>query len=113
VLIDLGGSHSFISQQETIQLQGITPSKITRVQLAKGQVLSCSEMLKVEWYIQGYEFQSDLKVIELQNLDVVVGIDWLEKYSPMKVHWAHKWLTNPYQGMYITLQGLLLGVMDL
>jgi hypothetical protein len=52
-------------------------------------------------------------VIELHNLDVVVGIDWLEKYSPMKVHWAHKWLTNPYQGMYITLQGLLLGVMDL
>jgi hypothetical protein len=30
----------------------------------------------------------------------------------MKVHWAQKWLTIPYQNSHITLQGILPGVLD-
>lgn len=37
---------------------------------------------------------------------MVVGMDWLESYSPILVHWAAKWLTIPYQGSTIKLIGL-------
>lgn len=31
---------------------------------------------------------------------------WLEAFSPMQVHWQHKWFIIPYQGQLILLQGL-------
>jgi hypothetical protein len=43
---------------------------------------------------------------------MVIGMDWLEKHSPMRVHWAQKWLTNPYHNNQLTLQGIIPGVLD-
>jgi hypothetical protein len=43
---------------------------------------------------------------------MVVGMDWLERYSPMKIQWPNKWLTIPYQKGQVTLQGILPGVLD-
>jgi hypothetical protein len=53
-----------------------------------------AEFKDAKWFIQGYSFSSDLKVLPLQNLDMAVGMDWLERFSPMKVHWSQKWLTR-------------------
>lgn len=33
-------------------------------------------------------------------------MDWLELYSPMEVHWKEKWVSIPYQGTTVLLQGL-------
>lgn len=41
---------------------------------------------------------------------MVVGMDWLESFSPMRVDWAQKWLIIPYQGSFVLLQGNTLGV---
>uniref|UniRef100_A0A0A9BU64 Uncharacterized protein n=1 Tax=Arundo donax TaxID=35708 RepID=A0A0A9BU64_ARUDO len=38
---------------------------------------------------------------------MILGMDWLELYSPMKVHWKHKWMSIPYQGGTTFLQGLI------
>jgi hypothetical protein len=67
-------------------------------------------MLQAKWSIQDCKFHSDLKVLDLQNCDMVIGIEWLERFSPMKVHWAQKWLTIPYHKSQVTLQGILPGV---
>ncbi|WVZ49084.1 hypothetical protein U9M48_000465 [Paspalum notatum var. saurae] len=39
--------------------------------------------------------------------DMIIGMDWLEQFSPMKVHWALKWLQIPVGGQTIQLQGLV------
>jgi hypothetical protein len=71
-----------------------TPSK---VKVANGQILQVdAEMLNAEWFMQGYSFTSDFRVLPLQSFDMTVGMDWLELFSPMKIHWAQKWLTFPY-----------------
>jgi hypothetical protein len=57
---------------------------------------SSAKLLQAEWYVQGYLFHSDLKVLALQNFDMILGMEWLERFSQMKIHWAHKWLTIPY-----------------
>jgi hypothetical protein len=34
-------------------------------------------------------------------------MDWLEQYSPMKVHWKHKWLAIPYEDAIAFIQGVV------
>jgi hypothetical protein len=69
-------------------------------------------MLNAEWFLQSYKFCSDLKILPLQSFDMIVGMDWLEQHSPIKIHWTQKWLTIPYQNIYVTLQGIVPGGVD-
>jgi hypothetical protein len=50
-------------------------------------------------------------VLPLSTYDLIIGMDWLETHSPMMVHWAHKWLTIPIKGTYVTLHGLASSVL--
>jgi hypothetical protein len=107
ILLDSGSSHSFICASVASLLNGVTPM-ISHVQVivANGQLLqSDDEIIQATRFIQGHEFQSDLKVLDLHNFDMIIGIEWLERFSTMHIHWAHKWISIPYQGKHITLQG--------
>jgi hypothetical protein len=44
-------------------------------------------------------------VFPLQTYDAVLGMDWLEQFSPMKINWIEKWLSIPYKGHTVVLQG--------
>lgn len=46
-------------------------------------------------------------MLPLQSYDMILGMDWLESFSPMKVHWCHKWMVIPYQNSTPVLQGIL------
>jgi hypothetical protein len=107
ILIDSGSSHSFLNSSLAAGLQGITKlfSPI-QVQVANGQVICCSESLsQATWSMGGYQFQTDLKVLPLSSYDMIVGLDWLEAFSPMKVHWKDKWMSIPYQDTTVLLLG--------
>jgi hypothetical protein len=54
-----------------------------------------------------FSFQFDLRVLPLSSDDIINGMDWLERHSPMRVHWEHKWLEIPYGDQTISLQGVL------
>jgi hypothetical protein len=73
---------------------------------------STTELLNIEWFLQGLTFHSDLKVLQLHNFDMILGMEWLERFSPTKIHWAHKWLTIPYENKLVTLQGILPGSLN-
>jgi hypothetical protein len=114
VLIDSRSSNLFISEQVSELLTGVSyNSKPTNVKVANGKIIqSAAEILNAKWYLPGHLFCSHFKVIALQNFNMVIGMDWLEKHSPMRVHWAQKWLTNPYHNNQLTLQGIIPGVLD-
>jgi hypothetical protein len=59
------------------------------------------------WSMGSCQFFSDLKVLQLSAYDMIVGLDWLEEFSPMKVHWKQKWLVIPYKGSSVMLHGSL------
>lgn len=76
--------------------------------MAGGGVLQSSLLLcKISWTVDSCLFQSDFRVIPLTSFDAIIGMDWLEMYSPMQVHWHLKWLAIPYDGQVRILQGLL------
>jgi hypothetical protein len=89
ILVDSGSSTSFVSSKLASRLSGIIPlPKPTSVQVAGGGLLSCSALLaQAIWFIGDLPFQSDLRVLPLAAYDIIVGMDWLECYSPMRVHW--------------------------
>lgn len=75
--------------------------------MANGGTLACTTCIPdVVWSINGVAFQSPLKIIPLQTYDLILAMDWLEQFSPMKVHWADKWMAIPYQGSTVFLQGI-------
>jgi hypothetical protein len=95
ILVDSGSSHTFIRSALAAQLQ-----------VANGQNLVCSDYFPhTEWEMAGYSFKSDLRVLPLSSYDMILGLDWLEVHSPMKVHWKDRWISIPYDGATILLCG--------
>ena len=68
-------------------------------------LFSVIEILQLSWTVQGCTFQSDAKVLSLAHFDIIVGMDWLARFSPMQVDWEQKWLLIPYNGSYQLLHG--------
>lgn len=107
ILVDSGSSSSFVNeslvhQLVNIQAQGVSSS----VQIAGGGMLVSKGILQaVPWTVDGCLFHSDFRILPLADFDVVIGMDWLEAFSPMQVDWRHKWLAVPYEGTVRILQG--------
>jgi hypothetical protein len=109
VLVNSGSSHTFLISTLGAQLSGSSAlDNGLWVKVANGATVCCSSQFKnAQWEVQGYEFTSDFKVIFLQHIDIVLGYDWLEKFSPMKVHWSEKWMAIPYGQFTVVLHGIL------
>lgn len=101
ILVNSGSSHSFLSSTVASTVQGLHQlDSPVSVQVADGGSISCYQELSMAvWSVQGYEFHSNLKVLPLGSYDMIIGMDWLDAFSPMKVHWAQKWMMIPYGSM--------------
>ena len=100
ILVDSGTSHTFISEQLAQSLFGVAPTeKPMGVQVAAGGILICNTQIQhVVWYIQGFSFTSDLKILPISSYGIILGMDWLEQYSSMQMDWKLKWIAVPYEG---------------
>jgi hypothetical protein len=49
----------------------------------------------------------NVRVLDLAAYYLILGIYWLELYSPMTCDWMKKWIQFVYQGSMITLQGIV------
>lgn len=108
ILVDSGSSHSFINSDVAASLPGAKPfSAPMIVRVADGAQLSChSELPDLEWEVQGYSFHSSFRILQLGSYDIILGMDWLCAFSPMKVNWLDKWMSIPYGSSTILLQGI-------
>lgn len=108
ILVDSGSSHTFLCQKTADKLEGVCPLPVPiQVQVANRAMLQCHSYIPGGiWSIKEYSFTSDIKVIPLEHYDLIIGMDWLEAFSPMKVHWQSKWMVIPYNGSTAFLQGI-------
>lgn len=87
----------------------VVPHK-SSVTVAGGDILYSKGILhNVSWHIDNHEFISDFKILPLAHFDIILGMDWLEQFSPMQVHWKQKWVKITFQGQSITLFGITSG----
>jgi hypothetical protein len=102
ILLDSGSFHTFLRAELASKLTGVTSlQKGLSVQVANGNQVSCKSQL------QGLELCSSIKILPLDHYDMILGYDWLEKHSPMKVHWQDRWIAIPYGTTTQVIQGVL------
>jgi hypothetical protein len=117
ILVDSGSSNTFISKVLAEKLSGQSLlSTPLQVRVPHGNLLSCdAEFRQAVWSTCGYEFHFDLKILPLSSYDMILGLDWLESFSPMQVHWKQKWMAIPYHNstiiLYESLPNLPVGTM--
>lgn len=89
ILVDSGSSASFLNNDIADQLLQLSRSPChIAVKVANGSVLYCSSaIMDCSLDIGVCQFSLDLKILQLGTYDLVLGLDWLEQFSPMKVHW--------------------------
>jgi hypothetical protein len=108
ILVNSGSSHSFVSSS-FLAVVGIIPvsAKPKQVRVANGDILISDKIVpQMEWWVQGHSFCTDMRVLELQAYDAILGFDWLITHSPINHHWEHKTIEFVYQGESITLHGI-------
>lgn len=108
LLVDSGSTHSFVSAALDDKLGGKQRAvPAIKVRIADGGILHCNkEIVDCLWLVQGESFLTSLKVLPLGNYDVILGMDWLEQHSPMKVDWRAKTLQFHYNQKEICLKGV-------
>lgn len=109
ILVDSGNSHSFISEEVASRLSDkVQPMTQISVKIANGGLLSCSAMIPAcTWQTQGFEFKTDMRVLQLGCYDMVVGMDWLQQCGPMWVDWKQKILQFWHNNELIELRGVV------
>jgi len=107
ILLDSGSSTSFISESVAAQLSQVSVKRSScQVRITGGGTLTSAViLLAVQWSIGQVSFTPDLRVLPLTAFDMIIGMDWLESFSPMHVHWQLKRLVIPYEGSTVLLQG--------
>jgi hypothetical protein len=107
MLVDSGSSSSFVSQRMVDQLalstEVVSP---VRVKVANGEfMLSSKRVAALEWWVEGHTYASNMRILDLEAYDAILGYDWLKSHSPMECDWDNKVLTFWDKGVRVQLKG--------
>jgi hypothetical protein len=95
VLFDTGATHSFITASwvEAHNLPITTMSTPIQIDSAGGRIRVDSICLNISVEIRGIAFPANLIVMGTQGIDVILGMNWLDKYqASLKM--------SPFQALY-------------
>ncbi|XP_061369967.1 uncharacterized protein LOC133312735 [Gastrolobium bilobum] len=85
----------------------ISHSHRIRVFLGNGDVMfSEKKCLKVPLLIQGHLFVCDLWLLELSDIDIILGMPWLERLGKVTHDYMRRSMEFCWEGNSISLQGL-------
>ena len=86
-LIDSGSTATFVSPNIANKIQcNLSPTRKRKIVVANGGVLWTEFMAKqCSYTIQGTQFTSDFRVLQLQSYDVILGADWMKAHSPVEL----------------------------
>ncbi|XP_019151052.1 PREDICTED: uncharacterized protein LOC109147849 [Ipomoea nil] len=108
ILVDSGSTHSFLDPKILTQLRR-EPEKaqILRVTVANGEQISCDAICRrLRWQIQGETFEKDFRLLRLGGCDMVLGMDWIDRYAPIQLHTRPPGISFIKEGQQVTLRGL-------
>ncbi|XP_019181671.1 PREDICTED: uncharacterized protein LOC109176731 [Ipomoea nil] len=108
ILVDTGSTHSFLDPVVIQSLKTVTyKTNPLYVTVANGQTIMCEEACsELSWTMQGEEFQRDFRLLRMGGCDMVLGIDWLDQFSPIQLHTRPLGISFIKGGKEITLQGI-------
>jgi Retroviral aspartyl protease len=54
------------------------------------KVVTDSKCPTLQFSLQNHEFSGDLRILNTQGYDIILGVDWLRQHIPMKINWLDK-----------------------
>jgi hypothetical protein len=89
-LLDSGSTHSFVNPAV---LQGasfkLTQTAPMILKVANGaRMVTDTQCEALQFSIQGYQFDKDVRVLDVSGDDMILGLDWLTSLGPMKIDWG-------------------------
>jgi hypothetical protein len=106
ILVDSGSTHNFISNQVAERLHcRLTSIKALIVQVADEGLMTCSSVCKnFQWSMQGVSFETDVYTLDLQNCDMILGIQWLAKLTTIVCNYEEIWMAFMWQGQEVCIK---------
>jgi predicted aspartyl protease len=92
MLVDSGATHNFISPKVVRALRlDVTPMPQMRIRLGDGHLNTSVAQCQDMWVeIQGSEFKLNATILELNDIDMVLGMTWLTCIGRMWVDWNER-----------------------
>ncbi|KAL0823918.1 hypothetical protein Bca101_047595 [Brassica carinata] len=107
VMIDSGATHNFVAPRvvHTAKLS-VTPNRNLQVLLGTGVAVEALGVCKeVAFSLQDKFFKSDFVALELGNVDVVLGVQWLRTLGKCMVDWELQEWSFIHEGQKVTIRG--------
>ncbi|KAJ4795033.1 polyprotein [Rhynchospora pubera] len=107
-LIDSGSTHSFIhpSVVSLTQLQPVSAPPMIVKTASGSKLLSDLKCPSLKFHLHQHEFERDLRILEVQGYDLILGMDWIAKVGPMIIDGAKGLITFSQNGQPVQLQVL-------
>ncbi|XP_071914038.1 uncharacterized protein [Coffea arabica] len=115
-LVDSGSTHCFVDEQLARDLKLGTQGPNLVVNVANGEKVDSKGLDKpLQWEMQGHQFQHAFNTLRLGGCDMILGVDWLAKHSPiefnfrelsMKIHQGRQEVVLKWEGVITKLKGL-------
>ncbi|XP_015158625.1 uncharacterized protein [Solanum tuberosum] len=100
ILIDTGSTHNFIDEEMARQL-GCKASTIMEqsISVADGRKVQTASICRnLQWLLQGTIFSSDFLLLPLGNIDVVLGVQWLNTLGRILFDFSKRTIEFMHQG---------------
>ncbi|KAJ4745297.1 polyprotein [Rhynchospora pubera] len=105
-LLDSGSTHSFVNPELVNELQlAVQHTNPMVVMVANDQkMVTDTKCDALQFNIQGHQFEKDMRQLNVQGYDIVLGLDWLVKLGPMKIDWGKGSIEFNQGGKEVKLQ---------
>ena len=58
----------------------------------------------LQFKLQNHEFETEVRVLDVQGYDLILGIDWLSSFGQMTVDWSKGMRKLKHKGKQVILQ---------
>ncbi|XP_027120880.2 uncharacterized protein [Coffea arabica] len=108
MLVDTGSSDCYINSEKVIGMN-IDYKWVEQpfsVIMGNGTTVTSNAICpNVHWRINQHNFKFDLKVIELDRWDIILGVDWMTHFSPITFDFQQLRISLHHEGSEIHLHG--------
>lgn len=109
ILIDSDNTHNFIDEYIINEIKIVIERiVILAIIVANRNVIRCNaHSPRFIWFMQGYEFQTYLRILKLGRCDMVLKVDWLSIYLAILLNFIKIKLLFKKNGRMIGLKGIV------